>query len=341
MKILTVGEILLRLTVPDHLRFTQADSFRMDVGGSEANVALTLSQLGWKASILSALPQNDLGDRICREFQQVEVETEHIARIGERIGVYFLEEGNAIRSSKIIYDRAHSAINDLHPSDVNWESVLDGVTHLHWSGITPALSQNSADLCQAAVDKAAERGIKISCDLHFRKNLWTYGKESSDIIPSLLVKSNIVLGDPNTIESLTGLDMDSKNLGSIENVNQLAPDYRKLMSEYSSIECVSMLLRTIHSASHHSLKAILVSTNNTFESRNIDIDSIKDRIGGGDAYMSGLLYGLNAYEDKTQSLEFAIALSALKHTIRGDYFRGGLQDVLQVMGASQHGKIIR
>lgn len=341
MKILSIGELLMRLTVPDNLRFTQAEQFRMDVGGSEANVAIALAQLGWGARMLSALPDNDLGNRICSELRQFNVDTAHIARIGERIGLYYLEEGNSIRSSKIIYDRTNSAINELTPDEINWEEAFKDVTHLHWSAITPALSENAAVLCQRAVNYATTIGVTVSCDLHYRKNLWAYGKLPTEIIPPLLEKSSIVLGDPSTIQALTGIEMASKKIEAIENVEQLVPDYRSLMDKFPAIQSVSMLLRTVLNASHHKLKAVLVTNDNAYESSSIDVAHIKDRIGGGDAYMAGVLFGLNYYEDKTEGLEFALALSALKHTIRGDCFRGSLNDVEQIMKAKQLGKIIR
>ncbi|MCE7993317.1 MAG: sugar kinase [Roseivirga sp.] len=341
MKILSIGELLMRLTVPDNLRFAQAEQFRLDVGGSEANVAMTLSQLGWGARMLSALPDNDLGDRICRELSRCQVDISHIGRMGKRVGIYFLEEGNSLRSSRIIYDRADSAVNELSPEDVNWESVFQGVTHLHWSAITPALSQNAADICQEAVDRASELGVTVSCDLHFRKNLWAYGKEPGQIIPALLEKSSIVLGDPSTIQALTGIEMESRKLGSIERVSQLTPDYRKLMDRFTGVKCVSMLLRTVHSANHHELKSVMVTNDHEYESSSIDVDNMKERIGGGDAYMAGLLFGLEHHEDRQKSIEFALTLSALKHTILGDYFRGNLQDVERVMNSNQQGKIIR
>ncbi len=341
MKILSIGELLLRFTVPDNLRFTQAHNFRMDVGGSEANVAIALSQLGCESQILSALPDSELGDRIVDEIDQLKVESEYIYRIGERIGLYYLEEGNSIRGSKIIYDRANSSINELTPDLIDWEKVLNGVTHLHWSAITPALSANSAAVCEEAVNRAHELGITISCDLHFRKNLWSYGKKPTDIIPKFLKKSTIVLGDPSTIEALTGIEMTSRGLETIESVDQLESDYRRFMADYPQIQYVSMLLRTVHSANRHELKAVMVSKNSSYESTSINVDSIKDRIGGGDAYMAGLLFGLHHYYNKITALEFAKSISALKHTIRGDYFRGNLNDVEQIMNSSQLGKINR
>lgn len=331
----------MRLTVSENLRFTQADAFHMDVAGSEANVAIALSQLGWSSCILSALPANDLGDRICNELNQFKIDTTQIARKGERVGLYFLEEGSSIRSSRIIYDRADSSFNELSPNDVDWETALQGVSHLHWSAITPALSANAAALCQRAVDEAAQLDISISCDLHFRKNLWAYGKKPTEIIPPLLEKTSLVLGDPSTIQTLTNLEMDSRKIEAIESVEQLVPDYRKLMENFPTIKSVSMLLRTIRSANHHDLKAVLVTKEGAYESSNIEVDSILDRIGGGDAYMAGLLYGLNQYEDKQKALKFALTLSALKHTIRGDYFRGNVQEVEQIMNSTQLGKIIR
>ena len=341
MKILSIGELLIRLTVPDHLRFHQANQFRVDIGGSEANVAIALAQLGWEARMLSAVPSNDLGSRICEELNQFKIDTTHIARLGDRVGLYYLEEGTSIRSSRIIYDRTHSAINDLRPEKINWKEIFKGVTHLHWSAITPALSENIAHVCQKAVDYASGMGITISCDLHYRKNLWNYGKKPTEVIPPLLQKSSVVLGDPSTIEALTQIEMPSKAIDSIKNVEQLMPDYRKLMTAFPNIKSISMLLRTIISASHHQLQAVMVTNDGSYQSSTIDLDNIRDRIGGGDAYMAGILFGNNHYTDKQEGIEFALALSALKHTIRGDYFTGSLSDVEQIMNAKQLGKIIR
>ena len=331
----------MRLTVPNNLRFSQANQFKMDIGGSEGNIAIILSQLGWEAKVLSALPANELGDRCCAELSQFGVDTTQIARIGERMGLYYLEEGCSIRSSKIIYDRAHSAINDLTPNDIDWDSVLEGVTHLHWSAITPALSQNVADVCQEAVNRAVAKGIVVSCDLHYRKNLWAYGKYPQEIIPPLLEKSSLVLGDPTTIQALTGIEMASKRIQAIEGGESLTADYRNVMEHYPKIESIAMLLRTVFSASHHKLKAVMVTKKHAYESSSIEVNNIKDRIGGGDAYMAGLLFGLNHYESREKGLEFALAISALKHTITGDYFRGRFEEVEQVMTAKQLGKIIR
>lgn len=343
MKILSIGELLMRLTVPNNLRFSQSDSFRIDVGGSEANVAIALAQLGWGSCMLSALPDNEIGDRVYAELAQFNVDTKHIARVGERLGVYYLEEGRAIRSSRIVYDRANSSINDLTPEMIDWDQLFEDVSHLHWSGITPALSQNAADVCLKAVKLAADKDITISCDLHYRKNLWTYGKRPVEVIPGLIENSSIVLGDPSTIQVLTGLKMPSSEIANIDSSDQLIPDYRNLMSKFPRINYVSMLLRNIFSANHHKLQAILVTKEEAFESSSLNIDNIVDRIGGGDAFMAGLIYSLSHFDDKTQSLEFALALSALKHTIQGDFFRGKLSDVEQIMNADATplGKIIR
>ncbi|MFY0593563.1 sugar kinase [Roseivirga sp.] len=341
MKILSIGELLIRLTVPENLRFTQAKEFNLNVGGSEANVAIALSQLGYDASMLSALPDNDLGNRICDELRQFNIDISGLKRIGDRIGLYFLEEGSSIRSSRIIYDRAGSSINDLTPEEVDWDLVFKDVTHLHWSAITPALSQNTAAVCQYAVDKAFELGISISCDLHFRKNLWNYGKKPVEIIPVLLEKSTVVLGDPTTINALTGVTMESQKYDALEGVDQLVPDYRNFMKHFPNIQYMSMLLRTVRSANHHKLKAVMIGDENAYETASIDVDGIKDRIGGGDAYMAGLIFGLSNYNDKEKALEFALTLSAMKHTISGDYFRGNLEEIEQAMNATQLGKIIR
>lgn len=341
MNIISIGELLMRLTVPDYYRFTQADRFKLDVGGSEANVAIGLSQLGWNAGVLSALPDNDLGIRVRNELHQTGLDTSYVVNTGDRIGLYFLEEGSSARSSRIIFDRANSSFNELTADHFDWNEVFRNVKHLHWSGITPALSANAAALCLAAVEKASELGLTISSDLHYRKNLWNYGKDPRDVIPELLEKSTIVLGDPATINALTGIEMNSITNHSIESAEELADDYHKLMNAFPSIKYVSMLLRTIVNANHHKLKGALISSDEAIDSKSMDLVNIVDRIGGGDAYMAGLLFGLDHFEDKKEALDFALTTSALKHTIKGDYFLGNYEEVVAVMNSKQPGKIIR
>ena len=341
MKMISIGELLMRLTIPDQQRFSQARNFDLDVGGSEANVAIGLSQLGWKAGIISALPANELGTRVRSELRMTGLDTSHIVSKGSRIGLYFLEEGSSVRSSKIVYDRTHSSFNDLVPADFDWDVVFKDVKYLHWSAITPAISENAANLCRVAVEKAVERGISISCDLHYRKNLWNYGKSPKEVISALLEKSTIVLGDPSTINALTGIEMRSMSNNSIECVNELADDYRRLMDHFPSIKYVSMLLRTIINANHHRLKGALVSADQVVESRSIELASIVDRIGGGDAYMAGLLFGLNHFENIKESLNFALTMSAFKHTIKGDYYSGNYEEIMEGINSKQLGKIIR
>ena len=340
-KILCLGEILLRFQAEKELKFLQHPKFQVYVGGSEANVAVALSQLNWKTALLSALPKNDLAEQALRYYHALSVGTDHIYRTGSRIATYFMEQGAAMRSSKIIYDRANAAINDLKLEEVDWEAAFEGVTNFHWSAITPALSANAASLCSEAVKVAKEKKCHISADLHFRKNLWQFTDNISEIVSPLIEASHTVTGDPFTWQQLTGMQFGAEKLAAEAQPQDFEPIYRNITRAFSTIDNLCMLVRKVHHANHHELSGVMLSRDQFEISKNQSVETIIDRVGGGDAFMAGVLYGLGSQKSVTETIDFATAISALKHTIAGDAFIGTANDVEEVLNQSIPGKINR
>lgn len=340
-KILCLGEILLRFQAEDYLKFLQSPSFKVHVGGSEANVAVALAQMNWSAGVLSALPENDLADQAISYYQGFSINTKHIYRQGSRIATYFMEQGAAMRGSKIIYDRANAAINDLTINDVDWDAAFEGVSHFHWSAITPALSANAAELCAYAVKKATDKKCHISADLHFRKNLWQFTDDVTQIMLPLIKASHTINGDPFTWQQLTGMSFGANQLATEAQPEDFEPIYRSIQSNFPNVKHFGMLVRKMHHANHHSLTGLILSDTNFVLSKKMEVNPIIERIGGGDAFMAGLLQGLENKNTLEEAINFATAISALKHTIIGDVFVGKLADVEEVITQTVPGKINR
>ncbi|GAA5038600.1 2-dehydro-3-deoxygluconokinase [Marivirga lumbricoides] len=340
-KILCLGEILLRFQAEDYLKFLQSPTFKVHVGGSEANVAVALAQLNWSAGVLSALPEHDLADQAINYYRGFSLNTNHIYRLGSRMATYFMEQGAAMRGSKIIYDRAHAAINELTIHDVDWDAAFEGVTHFHWSAITPALSANTAELCAYAVQKAKDKKCHISADLHFRKNLWQFTEDVTQIMLPLIKSSDTINGDPFTWQQLTGMSFGTDQLAREAQPEDFESIYKNIQSSFPNVKHFGMLVRKIHHANHNSLTGLILSENDFVLSKKIEVNPIIERIGGGDAFMAGLLYGLESGNNLNEAINFATAISAIKHTILGDVFVGKLADVEEVITQTVPGKINR
>lgn len=340
-KILCLGEILLRFQAEGYLKFLQSPSFKVHVGGSEANVAVALAQMNWSAGVLSALPENDFGDQAISYYQGFSLNTKHIYRLGSRIATYFMEQGAAMRGSKIIYDRVNAAINDLTINDVDWDAAFEGVTHFHWSAITPALSANAAELCAFAIKKAADKKCHISADLHFRKNLWQFTDDVPQIMLPLIRASHTINGDPFTWQQLTGMSFGADQLATEAQPEDFEPIYGNIKSSFPDVKNFGMLVRKMHHANHHALTGLILSENDFVLSKKMEVNPIIERIGGGDAFMAGLLHGLESKNNLEEAINFATAISALKHTIIGDVFVGKLADIEEVITQTVPGKINR
>ncbi len=343
-KVVTFGEIMMRLATPGFSRYTQTNSFDLTFGGAEANVAVSLAGYGVPAEFVTALPDNnDLTIRCLQELRGLNVETEHISKQGERIGIYFLETGAVARASKVIYDRAHSSLATIKKGSIDWDSVFVNAGWFHWTGITPAVSQQAADVLAEAIESADRHGVTISCDLNYRKNLWKYGKTASEIMPSLVEKCDIILSNEEDAEKVFGIkpsDSFDVNSGNIETIS-FQYVCEKMMEKFPRARRIIMTLRGSINASHNTWGGVLWDGKNLLQSRRYDITHIVDRVGGGDSFMGGLIFGMLNYDNDQMALEFAAAASALKHTIVGDFNRVSVKEVETLIAGNGSGRVSR
>ena len=343
-KVVTFGEVMLRLSTPGHLRFGQARSFDATFGGGEANVAVSLANYGVEAEFVTRFPQNEIAAACEAELRGLGVSTSHCARGGERLGIYFLETGAVSRPSKVIYDRAHSAISEIEPGMIDWNAVFDGASWFHWTGITPAISQGAAQVCLEAVKAAKERGLTVSCDLNYRKKLWNYGKRPSEVMTELVKYCDVILGNEEDAEKVFGI-CPEKAPGSLSegiDTSLYEKVCKALQQRFPAAKKVIITLRGSINADHNTWSGVLWNGERLFESRRYDITHIVDRVGGGDSFMGGLIYGLLTYEgDDAKALEFAVAASCLKHTVFGDYNRVTVSEVEALMAGDGTGRIKR
>ncbi|MCU4164786.1 PfkB family carbohydrate kinase [Carboxylicivirga caseinilyticus] len=342
-KVVSFGEIMLRLATPGYQRFTQATSFEATFGGGEANVAVSLANYGVDVSFVTRLPNNDIGKSCQMDLQKYGVNTDKILHGGDRLGIYFLETGAVARASKVVYDRANSAFSEVGKGMFNWEEILKDADYFHWTGITPAVSQGAADACLEAIQVANKMGVTVTCDLNYRKNLWKYGKKASEVMPELVAGCDIVLGNEEDAEMVLGIKPEGVDItgGHVE-----AEAYRsvsqQIMKLYPRVKKVITTLRGSVSANHNSWSGVIYDGENLFQAPTYQITHIVDRVGGGDSFMGGLIYGLIAYEgDDQKAINFATAASCLKHTIPGDFNQVSVEEVEKLMGGDASGRVSR
>ncbi|MGI6046668.1 MAG: PfkB family carbohydrate kinase [Petrimonas sp.] len=343
-KVVTFGEIMLRLATPGYLRFIQANNLTATFGGGEANVAISLANYGIPVEYVTRLPQNDIADWCISELRKYNVGTQNIIRGGDRVGIYFLETGAVARPSKVVYDRAGSSIAEITPGMVNWKEVLKGTQWFHWTGITPALSQGAADACLEAIRTANEMGVTVSCDLNYRKNLWKYGKTASEVMPELVEGCDIILGNEEDAEKVFGIKPEGfqvEHIGGEVDAAEFESVCKQLMKRFPRAKKVIITLRGSINANHNTWGGCLYS-DKLYQSRRYDITHIVDRVGGGDSFMGGLIYGLLTYSQNDQkALDFAVAASCLKHTIYGDFNLVSVKEVENLMKGDGSGRVIR
>jgi 2-dehydro-3-deoxygluconokinase len=342
-KVVTFGEIMLRLATPGYQRFSQATSLQATFGGGEANVAVSLTNYGLKAEFVSRLPENDIARACTMDLHKHGVSTEHMEFGGERIGIYFLETGAVARPSKVVYDRANSAISEIKPGMINWEKVFENTQWFHWTGITPALSQSAADTVKEAIEVANRLGITVSTDLNFRKNLWKYGKRASEIMPDLVSGCDIILGNEEDADMVFGIKSEGVNVAS-GHVDAAA--YQsvciQMMERFPRAKKIIITLRGSINANHNTWSGVLWDGKNLLKAPDYDITHIVDRVGGGDSFMGGLIYGLISYPgDDQKALNFAVAASCLKHTIYGDFNLVTVAEVENLMRGDGSGRVSR
>ena len=338
-KIVTMGEIMLRLSPSGNDRFIQAESFRVIPGGGEANVAISCANYGHDSYFVTKLPKHEIGQIAVNAMRRYGVNTEFIARGGDRVGLYYAETGASMRPSKVIYDRAHSAIAEAKPEDFDFDAIFEGADWFHWSGITPAISDASAECLRQACICAKKHGVKISVDLNFRKKLWTSEKAISIMRP-LMQYVDVCIGNEEDAELCLGFKPDA----DVEGGDTNAAGYEgifKQMKEQFGFEYVVSTLRESFSATHNGWKALIYDGKEFYQSKRYDINPIIDRIGGGDSFSGGLIHGLLTKKTQGEALEFAVAASALKHTINGDFNLVSVEEVEALAGGAANGRVQR
>lgn len=341
MKFLTFGEIMLRLKSPGHERLFQSPVFEASFGGGEANVAVSLANYGLDAALLTVLPVNVLGDECRRELRRFGVDTSRIINGEGRMGVYYLETGANQRPSKVVYDRAYSALALAKPGDINFDRAFEGVGWFHISGITPAISQSAMELSLQALKEAKERGITVSCDLNYRKNLWRYGKRASEVMRIAMSYVDVAIANEEDVQK----SLDIRSDLQVEQGELDREKYRllgnKVLSAWPGLRMIAITLRESKSADTNGWAACLNDRESFYVSRRYEIGDIVDRVGGGDSFAGGLIYGLNTYGDKQTALEFATAASCLKHSIPGDFNRVSVEEVEKLLQGDGSGRVQR
>jgi len=342
-KVVTFGEVMMRLSPPGFLRFGQARSFDVTYGGGEANVAVSLANFGVPVDYVTRLPKNDLGEACIQFLRQYGVGVDKIVRGLDRLGIYFLEMGAVQRGSKVIYDRAGSAIATIERGMIDWKGVFADAHWFHWTGITPAISAGTADVCLEAVQVAKEMGLTISCDLNYRAKLWKWGKTAGEVMPELVRYCDVAIGNEEDADKVFGIRAPEADViaGKVE-----AEKYQYVSEELArrlpNLKTIAITLRGSISASHNTWAGVLWDQGKFYVAPIYDITDIVDRVGGGDAFMAGLIYGLLTYGDNRQAaLDFAVAASCLKHSIVGDFNMVTVSEVEKMIGGDVSGRVAR
>jgi len=340
-KVVTFGEIMLRLAPPGFERFLQSPQFVATFGGGEANVAVTVAGFGLDASYVTVLPENPIADAIVAELRRFNVGTSLIKRAKGRVGVYYVEAGANQRASKVVYDRDFSSIALAKPGDLDWNAAFQNATWFHITGITPALSATCADLAMESVREAKRLGLTVSCDLNYRKNLWKYGKQPAEVMRLLMPYIDVVIANEEDCQMALGIaaDVDVHSGKLSHAVYQSLTE--KVLSEYPSLKSIAITLRESKSASHNGWSACMNNRQEFFVSRHYEITHIVDRVGGGDSFAGGLIYGLLSLPSHKEALEFAVAASCLKHSIPGDFNRFSVDEVKTLLKGDGSGRVQR
>ncbi len=338
-KVVTFGEIMLRLSPPDYLRFVQTDTYNATFGGAEANVSVALANYGLDSYFVTALPDHEIGQSVINSLRQYGVNTSFILREGKRVGIYFVETGASQRPSKVIYDRAHSAISELQPGTIDWNPIFEGATWFHWSGITPAISNSAAEVTQEALKAAKEHNVTVSVDLNYRKKLWSKEK-AQHVMKGLMQYVDIAIGNEEDAECVFGIKAGKSDVSAGELDVEAYKSVAQQMIDQFNLKKAAITLRESISASDNNWSACLHTGDDFLLSKKYKIH-IVDRVGGGDSFASGLIYGLMSGKSDRDALEFGVAASCLKQTIPGDYNLVSVMEVELLSGGDQSGRVQR
>jgi 2-dehydro-3-deoxygluconokinase len=342
-KIITFGEIMLRLSPPGALRFGQARSLDVVYGGGESNVAVTLANFGLETEFVTRLPAHEIGQACLQYLQQYNVGTHHILRGGERLGIYFLETGAVMRGSQVIYDRAGSSFSTIKPGMLDWKTIFQNAAWFHWTGITPAISEGAARVCLEAVEAARTLGVTVSCDMNYRAKLWKWGKPAGEVMENLVASSDVAIGNEEDAEKVFGIKAPETDItaGKVSG-EKYAQVCEELHKNFPGLKTIAITLRGSISASYNTWSGILWQAGQIYSAPVYDINHIVDRVGGGDSFMGGLIYGLlNFKNDPQKALNFAVAASALKHTIFGDFNLVSVAEVEKLVQGDGSGRVSR
>lgn len=340
-KVVTFGEIMLRLKSPELERFFQSPALEATFGGGEANVCVSLANYGMETAFVTVLPDNDISKACIRELRGFGVDTSNITYNNGRFGIYFLESGANQRPSKVIYDRANSSIAVAKEDEVDFKKAFDGATWFHITGITPAISESAAVLSLKAVKVAKEMGLTVSCDLNYRKNLWKYGKEAKEVMRELTKYVDVIIANEEDCQKSLGIENNSHVEGGVLDTKKYEELAKNVLAEYPNAQKIAITLRESKSASHNDWSACIYNRKEFYVSKKYEIKNIVDRVGGGDSFAGGLIYGLNNYDDDKKALEYAVAASCLKHSILGDFNRMSVKEVEALMGGDGSGRVQR
>ena len=338
-KIVTLGEIMLRLSPEGFKRFIQADKFEIIWGGGEANVAVSCANYGHDAAFVTKLPAHEIGQAAVNSLRRYGVDTRFIARGGNRVGIYYCETGASMRPSKVIYDRAGSAIAEADPEDFDFDRIMGGADWFHWSGITPAISDKAAELIRLACEAAKRHGVTVSVDLNFRKKLWTSAKAQSVMRP-LMQYVDVCIGNEEDAELCLGFKPDADVESGATDAEGYKGIFQAMMKEFGFRYVVSTL-RESYSATHNGWKAMIYDGKEFYQSKRYDSKPIIDRVGGGDSFSGGLIHGLLTMPTQGEALEFAVAASALKQTVNGDFNLVSASEVEALAGGNANGRVQR
>ena len=345
-RIITFGEVMLRLKAPGHERFLQSQILEATFGGGEANVAVSLAYFGSDVAYVTILPQNPVADACVADLRSKDVDTSLVLRDGDRMGIYFLETGANQRASRVIYDRANSAIATTDPSSLDWHHIFEGASWFHITGITPALSQSAADISLKAVQTAKEKGLTVSCDYNYRKKLWKYGKQAPEIMADLVRYVDVGIANEEDCQrslgiSVTETDWEREVRSGDLDSSKYQALCEKVLETFPNLKYQAITLRESYSADHNGWSACLHNRNDFYLSTRYEIRDIVDRVGGGDAFAAGMIYGLITGMDDEAALNFAAAASCLKHSISGDKNLVSVNEVKQLMEGQASGRIQR
>lgn len=344
MKVVTFGEIMLRLGAPGYLKLIQSNSLDVSFAGAEANVAVSLANYGIETDFITCLPNNPLAEHCIMDLRGHKVGVDHIQRCGDRMGILYLETGSNSRPSKVFYDRAGSAIACVEEGSFDWDSILKEASWFHWTGITPALSQSAANECLRAIKTANRLGVRVSCDINFRGNLWKYGMSASEIMPELVAGSDLILGNEEDCEKVFGIKpekFDAANTRGVIDQSSFVSVCQQMIAKFPRCKMMAVTLRGAVNANYNTWGGVLFDGKQLYESRRYEITDIVDRVGGGDSFMGGLIFGLLHFQDYQTALEFATASSCLKHTIKGDFNWATTSEVIELMNGDTSGRVKR